>query len=106
MHVDIEPRSLEMTPGESGGVTVRITNDSTVIDAFRVTVFGLDPEWVDTPTPRLSLFPTESGIVEITISLPDSFPAGYRELSIHVQSANDAGEFALASLSLVVYVVA
>ncbi|HRE00869.1 MAG TPA: carboxypeptidase regulatory-like domain-containing protein, partial [Ilumatobacteraceae bacterium] len=100
MYADVTPNVAEIGPGESCTVTVRVSNSSPLIDAYSVQVFGVDPQWVTVSPPRLSLFPDESGTVEVTIQLPVSFPAGHRQLSVNVSSENDPEQFTLSSLGL------
>lgn len=98
---DITPNLLQVAPGETCRLSVRITNSTSVIDAYQVSIFGLDPNWVTTSPSRLSLFPGEAGDVEVTIELPIAFPAGHRQLSVHIRSENDPAAFGLTPLGLV-----
>lgn len=100
MYADVSSTLVEVGPGETCTFSVRVTNTTTMIDAYHVSLFGLDPEWVSASPARLSLFPDEIGDVEITIQLPSTFPAGHRQLSVHVRSENDPANFALTSLGL------
>jgi len=100
MLADVSPALVEVAPGEKCSLTVRVTNSTATIDAYRVSLFGLDPAWVEVSKPRLSLFPSESGEVELEIDLPPTFPAGHRQLSVHVRSENDPAAFALTPLEL------
>ena len=100
MHVAAMPVLVELPAGLPAQITVSITNTSTIIDAYTVRAFGLDPQWMTLEPARLSLFPAEVGVVEITVALPDDFPAGMRQVSVHVQSENDPSEFALAQIAL------
>ncbi len=100
MHVTATPLLVELPVGEQARVAVSITNTSSMIDAYDVEAFGLDPAWVTVSPTRLSLFPAEVGIVEITIVLPPDVPAGARSIAVHVRSENDRNEFSLAQVSL------
>ncbi len=100
MIAEVSPELVEMGPGETCTIEVHITNTTPLIDAYSVSLFGLDPSWITVDQPRLSLFPDESGSVYISIQLPENFPAGHRQLSVHVRSENDSAEFALTSLGL------
>ena len=100
MHVTAMPMLVELPVGLPARITVSITNTSSLIDAYTVRAFGLDPAWMMLAPARLSLFPAEVGVVEITVTLPDDFPAGMRHVSVHVQSENDPAEFALAQIAL------
>jgi hypothetical protein len=100
MHVTAMPMLVELPVGQPAQITVSITNTSGLIDAYTVRAFGLDPAWLTLAPARLSLFPSEVGVVDITVTLPDDFPAGMRHVSVHVQSENDPTEFALAQIAL------
>ena len=101
MLADVSPNLLEVAPGESCTFAVHIVNPTSLIDAYEVSIFGLDPNWVSIGQQRLSLFPAEAGDVQVTLALPTVFPAGYRQLSVHVRSHNDPSEFTLTPLGLV-----
>src|SRR5829696_2675257 len=93
---------MELGVGQAAQFIVTVTNTADTIDAYRARVFGLDPQWVDVEPARLSAFPGDTGDVAVTVTLPDSFPAGSRQLAIHVQSENDSNRFALAQVNLTV----
>ena len=100
MHTTADPVYVELPVGQAARVAVTITNTGNVIDAYDVSAFGLDPEWVEVQPPRLSLFPGETGVVEATIALPEDFPAGDRMIAVHVRSENDPTEFSLAQVNI------
>ena len=100
MYADVTPALVEVGPGETCTLSVRVSNTTALIDGYQVSVFGLDPAWVSIEPPRLSLFPDEAGTVEVSIHLPATFPAGHRQLSVHVRSENDPANFALTSLGM------
>ena len=101
MHADVFPALVEVSPGERCSLSVRVTNGTGRIDAYAISVFGLDPAWVTVSQPRLSLFPNEAGEVDVEIGLPAGFPEGHRQLSVHVRSENDPSAFTLTPLGLV-----
>lgn len=96
------PESVDVTPGDAGRISVSITNTTSVIDAYRVQVFGLDPEWVKVTPTRLSLFPGQTERVEIEVRLPDDYPASQRTLAVNVSSDDDPGAFSLNQVALAV----
>ncbi len=100
MHVTADPLVIELPVGEPATIAVSITNTSAMIDAYDVEAFGLDPAWTTVTPVRLSLFPSEVGIVEVAITLPPDVPAGARTIAVHVRSENDRNEFSLAQVSL------
>jgi hypothetical protein len=102
MIVTASPMVIELPVGEPARIAVSITNTSDVIDAYEVEAFGLDPSWLTVTPSRLSLFPGEVGIVEVTVALPPDVPAGARTIAVHVRSENDRNEFSLAQVDLAV----
>jgi type II secretory pathway pseudopilin PulG len=96
------PDTVDVTPGDSGVISVSITNTTTVIDAYRVQVFGLDPEWVTVTPARVSLFPGQTEQVQIQVRLPEDYPASQRTLAVNVSSDDDPGAFSLNQVSLAV----
>lgn len=94
------PGYADVPIGQSTTFALTIGNVSDLIDAYRVRVFGLDPEWVTIPGGRLSLFPGMTETVEVTIQLPPGFAAGVRQLSLHVQSENDPTAFEICPLTV------
>lgn len=96
------PEAVDVTPGNEGFISVAITNNSSVIDAYRVQVFGLDPEWVRVEPERLSLFPGQTESVDIHVSLPVDYPASHRTLSVNVSSDDDPAAFSLNEVALAV----
>lgn len=94
------PTYLEGAGGQVVDIGVSVANVSDVIDAYDLSVYGFDPSWVVADPPSLSLFPGEIGQITLSLSIPADYPAGLRQLSIHVQSRNDPTQFALAALSL------
>lgn len=96
------PEQVDVTPGDPGTISVSITNTTSVIDAYRVQVFGLDPEWVTVTPPRLSLFPGQTERVEIQVRLPDDYPASQRTLAVNVSSDDDPEAFSLNQVALAV----
>jgi Carboxypeptidase regulatory-like domain len=100
MHVTADPLVVELPVGEPATIAVSITNTSSMIDAYDVEAFGVDPAWTTVTPTRLSLFPSEVGIVEIGLTLPPDVPAGARTIAVHVRSENDRNEFSLAQVSL------
>jgi hypothetical protein len=94
------PEIVEVSPGTDGLVSVAITNTSSVIDAYSVQVFGLDPEWVEITPARLSLFPGETSNVDIHVRLPEDYPSSQRMLAVNVTSDDQPGSFSLTQVSL------
>jgi 5-hydroxyisourate hydrolase-like protein (transthyretin family) len=100
LYATITPAYADVPIGETVVLQLSIGNTSGVIDGYTVRVFGLDVEWVAMEPERLSLFPGDTGTIAILLRLPDGFPAGQRQVSVHVQSENDPTVFELPSVTL------
>jgi uncharacterized membrane protein len=100
LYATITPAYADVPVGETVVLQLSIGNTSSVIDGYSVRVFGLDAEWVAMEPERLSLFPGDTGTVAILLRLPDGFPAGPRQVSVHVQSENDPTVFELPNVTL------
>lgn len=96
----VAPTYVETVGGKSVLLTLSVANTSDVIDAYSLRVYGLDPTWVIADPTRLSLFPGDIGQVQLEFCVPQDYPAGLRQISVHVQSENQPAEFALATLTL------
>ena len=99
-HATVVPAYAEVAVGQVVELQLSIGNLSSVIDGYSVRVFGLDLQWVIMDPVRLSLFPGDSGIVTISVHMPDDFPAGLRQISVHAQSDNDPSAFELVTVDL------
>ncbi len=100
MYATVTPAHVEVPLGQVVELVLSVGNTADVIDGFTVRLFGLDSSWVTMTPQRLSLFPGDTGTVAIEVRLPDSFPAGIRQLSVHVQSENDPSVFELTTVTL------
>ena len=96
----VAPTYVETVGGKSVALTLSVANTSDVIDAYALRVYGLDPTWVIAEPSRLSLFPGDIGQIQLEFCVPQDYPAGLRQISVHVQSENEPNEFALATLTL------
>jgi hypothetical protein len=88
--VVVEPGHLEIVPGGSGLLTVRIVNRTGVVDQFAVQVLGVD-ERMTPQVQRIGLFPDQEGTVSITLAVPAERPplAGRGIVAVRVTSQHD-----------------
>lgn len=100
VHATAWPDAVEIQRGDTGFISVAISNTSTVIDAYEINVFGLDPEWLEISPKRLSLFPGDTENVDIRVTLPDDYPSSRRTLAVNVVSQDDPGSFTLSEVEL------
>lgn len=100
VHATTWPDAVEIGRGDTGYISVAVSNTSDVIDAYEVQVFGLDPEWLDISPARLSLFPGDTENVDIRVTLPEEYPSSRRTLAVNVVSQDDPGSFTLSEVEL------
>jgi hypothetical protein len=80
--------------------TVTVANTADLVDAFEIRVLGVDRSWVQCSPDRLQLFPQTTGEIDVTIDLPDDFPAGLRTLTIQIRSELKPDRPTLLTLTL------
>lgn len=109
MRVQVEPRRLEVVPGEPVALQLQIYNSRNIIDAYSVTLLGLDTPDAGGPgvsvvtEPRsLSLFPETEGTLTVLFTLPTGFPAGSRTIGVAAVSTTDAAVSVVEDIELVV----
>ena len=86
LRASIEP---DITPAYAGipvFAQVTVANTADLVDAFDIRVLGVDADWVTTTPGRMQLFPGATGTFDLTIDLPDDFPAGRRILTVQIRS--------------------
>jgi plastocyanin len=67
---------VNLGPGEAATLQISLTNTSNVVDAFRLTVLGLDAAWYTLVPAEVSLFPHKSSQVQLRLHLPRGTYAG------------------------------
>ncbi|HSV66475.1 MAG TPA: PASTA domain-containing protein [Mycobacteriales bacterium] len=88
--VVVEPEHVEIAPGSSATVRVRISNRTGVVDQFVVTLVGADARMTPAPQ-RIGLFPDQEGTVELVLAVPAERPplAGRGTVAVRVVSVDD-----------------
>src|SRR5262245_43546793 len=105
MRVELDDHVLIVTPAvppQPAHVGVTVTNDSAVIEGYTALIRGIDEKWVASEPATLSLFPDESGRIELLITFPREFPAGRHLLIVEVSSRVPGGQFVHEELHVVV----
>src|SRR4051794_9512979 len=71
LKVEISPSELEMKPGDSAQVVVKVTNVSDIVEHYQVRIVGLpsDDYW-SSENKLTKLRPAESGTFKVRIQLP------------------------------------
>lgn len=89
--VEIEPRTVSVTPGGQATVLVRVRNSGTVVDHVNLEILGDARGWSAVDPPALSLFPGAEGSATITFSPPRSprIAAGAVPFGLRVESKED-----------------
>ena len=100
LRASIEPDRTPAYAGIPVFATVTVANTADLVDAFEIRVLGVDRSWVQCSPDRLQLFPQTTGEIDLTIDLPDDFPAGLRTLTIQIRSELKPDRPTLLTLSL------
>lgn len=99
--LDVEGRR-PVTPTEPFTFAVSVKNESEVVDAFDVSVLGVDPNDVNVFNDGvpLPLFPDAERQVEVVVTLGSGFPAGRQTLWIKASSRTERSAFAITALEI------
>src|SRR5688572_12937062 len=93
--LQINNGQLNLAPGDSAEVSIVVTNTSEVVDAYSVTVLGLDPRWYDLSASEVRLFPQQQTSVAMRIHPPQagmSTLAGHHVFTVMVISRDNPAE--------------
>ncbi|MGN6599794.1 MAG: carboxypeptidase regulatory-like domain-containing protein [Actinomycetes bacterium] len=102
MKISASERRVAVEPGRPASFSVSVTNTGDVISGHLIRVLGADPSWVRLDRERLSLFPGTSDTVVVTVTLPESAPAGPSRVAVQVRELTPPHDTALVEVDLVV----
>ena len=100
MRADVSPRRATVSGRSALSFTVTVTNTSEVIGGYRIRVLGLDPSWVETDQPQLSLFPGTTGVVTVVVKPPAMLPAGEQRFAVQVRELTPPHDSAIVDVDL------
>lgn len=88
LRVELSSSAVDLEPGVSASVTVRIVNTSQIVERYAVTVVGPAERWSTVAPAELPLMPDTEGTVEVTMTAPAEHapPAGTAVVGIKVSS--------------------
>ncbi|MET0144925.1 MAG: carboxypeptidase-like regulatory domain-containing protein [Ilumatobacteraceae bacterium] len=89
MRTELHPPEVPVTPGDVTIIEIEVANTAEVIDGVTARVEGIDPTWVQFPTPVLSLFPETTGTLPIHVRFPPTTVVGDYLVIITVESTID-----------------
>ena len=100
--VNLSPERLEVAPGESVATTATVRNASDVVEAYSISVEGIDPQWCTLSKTSLHLFPGAQDQVQITIQPPrtSASKAGAYDAIVRVASTSDVRTIIMAAAPL------
>jgi serine/threonine protein kinase len=86
--------TLNLVPGQLGVLSVTLMNTGHTVDAFGLTVRGVDESWVQTPSQPQRLNPGQRAVVPLSITVPRkwSSKAGTYVVSVVAVSRMNPGE--------------
>ncbi|MGH9283021.1 MAG: hypothetical protein ACRD0S_08790, partial [Acidimicrobiales bacterium] len=85
--------ALQVEPGGTVVVEVRLRNTGTVVDQFSFEVLGVAAGWAAAVPPTLSLFPGAEGVTQVRFTVPRSAEArsGAIPFAVRISSKEDPG---------------
>jgi hypothetical protein len=88
LRVEVSPRGVELAPGASVTLGVRVINTSRVVERYAVTVVGPAEQWATVEPMELPLMPDTEGTVQVTLAPPAEHPppAGLAVIAVRVAS--------------------
>ena len=100
-----EGKTLQITPGETAIVRVKLANFGETVDHFRVSVDGMPAEWVQGQGKEVQLNPRNDTIVTLTIVTARSpeYIAGEYPVRIYAQSRENSTEFGSTEADWTIY---
>lgn len=92
--VVVAPEALRGPPGEQVTAQIQVQNFGRVVDAYSIEVQGLHSDWYELSADSVSLFPGDSGQLNLVINIPAGAraAAGTYEFDIRVESSVFPGE--------------
>ena len=86
MRASTDNRVVDIAPGEPGAVVVEVVNTGEVIDGISANVIGLPEECVSSTPALLPLFPSSTGQLTLSLTVPSTYPAGRHPLTVELVS--------------------
>ena len=92
--IGLERETMNLIPGQLGILTVTLMNVGHTVDAFAISVRGVDESWVQTPSQPQRLNPGQRAVIPLNINVPkrSSSKAGTYSVSIVASSRENPGE--------------
>lgn len=90
MKTDLQLSHLQVAPGQTGRVSIDVTNNADVIDGVTAIVDGINPDWIRLERPLISLFPEATEQLELVLDIPSTCPAGDYLVIVRIVSTIDA----------------
>jgi len=102
--VALDREALTIMPGQLTVLTVTLVNSGRTVDAFQLSVRGVDDTWVQTPSQPQRLNPGQRAVVPLSIVLPRNPTSHARAYSaaIVAQSRENPGEEGTAPVTITV----
>ncbi len=94
--------AIDIAPGDSLVIPIEVINTSDVIESASVRIIGIDAATLSSAPTELPLFPEAVGQMEVTLELPEIFPAGTYPLTLVVAGVTPGSRSAHHNLELTV----
>lgn len=96
------PEQVQLLPGTRATIVVSVTNTSSIVDQFSLSVDGLDSAWFTVTRTLVNIFPSAQDHLELEVHLPDdaAVAAGLRDVVLTIVGQSDPHNTALVHLSV------
>ncbi|HYP19909.1 MAG TPA: choice-of-anchor L domain-containing protein, partial [Chloroflexia bacterium] len=100
VELKLDNAAVDLGPGEAATLQITVTNASDVVDAFGLTVLGLDPAWYTLAPAEVSLFPRKSSQIQLQLHPPRGTYAGPYPFTILATSRDNPLESSTVGATL------
>ncbi|HYO50747.1 MAG TPA: hypothetical protein VEW94_12925, partial [Chloroflexia bacterium] len=100
VELKLDSAAVDLGPGEAATLQITVTNVSDVVDAFGLTVLGLDPAWYTLAPAEVSLFPGKSSQIQLQLHPPRGTYAGPYPFTILATSRDNPLESSTVGATL------
>ncbi|MFW6125639.1 MAG: DNRLRE domain-containing protein [Chloroflexota bacterium] len=102
IEVSLSPDRLSVAPGASATATASIKNAGDVVEAYTITIEGIDSQWYTLSASTISLFPGDQEQVELTVHPPKASGSTGGSHSAAIKVASNRDPTAVTTVSFTV----
>ncbi len=102
--VEVTPKAVQLNAGDTATVTITVANTGPLVDAFQVSVDGLDRSWYQITAPAMRLDPNSRATASLAIKPPKACATTAKSypVVVRVESNRNAGQDQLVPVEMTV----